>query len=87
MFVENSTFENYKQIRSRYDGYCVFITRYKGDPVEPEGGEVIAYHKSLAELTKEVLPLIIKGGIGEHTFMTFTDFADSSVIQVVPDDN
>ena len=84
MLIENPVYENYKQIRERYDGYCVFIARYKGASVEPEGGEVLAYNNSLAKLIKEVRPLRRKENIGEHTFLTFTDFGDSSVIQVVP---
>ena len=87
MILKNTIYEDYGKIRSQYNGYCVFVARYEGDPVEPDGGEVLAYHKSLAELIKEVRPLIKKGDIGEYTFMTFTDFADSSVIQVVPHEN
>jgi hypothetical protein len=52
MIIKNSSYEEYSEIRKRYNGYCVFIVRFKGDPIEPEGGEVLAYNESLAELTK-----------------------------------
>ena len=87
MLVKDAVYEDYGKIRSRYDGYCVFMADYKGEAVEPEGGVVLAYNESLAKLIEEVRPLRKKGNIGEGNFMTFTDFSDISVIQVVPDED
>ena len=83
MIIEDPIYENYEMIRKKYDGYCVFIINCDGATFKPIGGEVKAYDKSLGELISEAMPIIINESVGVYTFHTYTDFGDSSVVQVI----
>ena len=87
MLIENPAYEDYTEIKRKYDGYCVFMTHCKGRRVEPDGGVVIAYHKRLGTLTNEVLHILDgEDDIGVYTFHTLQNISDVGLepIEVVP---
>ena len=82
MIIENPVRESYKEIRTKYDGYCVLVINCENKKQNFGSGIAFAYNKSLAELTGETMDLL-NDDMGICAYKTFTDFANLGPIQVV----
>ena len=82
MIIENPVRESYKEIRTKYDGYCVLVIGCENEKEIFGSGKVLAYDKSLAVLTKETIDLP-DDDWGICAYKTFTDFGSLGPIQVV----
>jgi hypothetical protein len=82
VFIENPARESYKEIREKYNGYCVLVVECDIEKPNFGFGKVIAYNKNLADLTRETIALL-DGDVGIFIYSTFTDFGNLSPIQVI----
>jgi hypothetical protein len=84
MLIKNPVRETYKEIKEKYDGYCVLVVECENDKMDFGSGIALAYDKSLADLTRETLDLI-NDDLGICAYKTFTDFSGFGIgpIQVV----
>lgn len=86
MIIENPVYEKWADIERKYDGFCVFLANCIGNTVEPEGGEVWAYNRSLGKLMDAVYRFIEdeRYNVGLYTTVTLTGFENTGgVLQVV----
>jgi hypothetical protein len=81
MLIENPVRETYKEIREKYDGYCVLVIECDKEKINFGTGKAIAYGKKLGVLTQETVD-IVNGEVGIFMFCTFTDFGSLGPIQV-----
>ncbi|MCL2048424.1 MAG: hypothetical protein FWG87_06820 [Defluviitaleaceae bacterium] len=74
-------YQNIEEIREQYNGYCVCLIRCKESRTgRIFGGEVLAYDRSVAELTGATLHLLDNDDIGAVSFEAFTFSYDPSVV-------
>jgi len=84
MIIKNPYYESYEEIQNKYNGYCVFIIKCKGNRVQPIGGEVVAYNEDLGALTKEIQHIINSDeDLGLYTIKTLKDVVDIGIVQVL----
>ena len=82
VLIENPTRETYKEIRKKYDGYCVLVIECESGNLNFGSGKAIAYGENLADLVRETRDLI-GGDTGIISYETYTDFGNLGPIQVV----
>jgi len=82
MLIKHPVRESYKEIKEKYDGYCVLVVECDKKKMDFGFGKVLAYDKNLSSLTKETLGLL-DGDVGVFMYCTFTDFSNLGPIQVM----
>jgi hypothetical protein len=82
MIIENPVRGTYKEIRDKYDGYCVLVIECDNENLNFGSGKAVAYGKKLADLVKETRHLI-DGDVGIVSYETYTDFGSLGPIQVI----
>ena len=82
ILIQNPVRETYKEIRSKYDGYCVLVINCESEKEDFGSGIAFAYNKSLADLTRETMDLL-DDEMGICAYKTYTDIPNIGPIQVV----
>ena len=82
MLIKNPVRETYKEIRAKYDGYCVLVINCENKKENFGSGIAFAYNKNLADLTTETIDLL-NDDMGICAYKTFTDIPSIGPIQVV----
>ena len=83
MLVENPVRETYKEIKNKYDGYCVLVIECDQKKINFGSGKAIAYNEKLGTLTKETVDFVNDNEVGIFMYCTFTDLGSGGPIQVV----
>ena len=71
MMIENPIRESYKDIREKYDGFCVLVVECESEKMNFGTGKVIAYHEDLATLVGETMAMNDEI-LGEFRYETYT---------------
>jgi hypothetical protein len=84
MIIENPVRETYKEIRAKYDGYCVLVIKCENKKQDFGSGIALAFDKSLPDLTRETID-ILDDTMGIIAYKTFTDIGNHGYgpIQVI----
>jgi hypothetical protein len=85
--ISEPKYQDIKDIKKEYDGYCVCIVRGKGKPDRLIGGEVIGYGQSVPKLLSALSDRLDREESGLVVFESYKKFSDISVIQVIPLEN
>lgn len=82
MLISNPVRASYRDIREKYDGYCVLVVNCDYEKMDFGTGMVVAYHEDMAALVEETAKLT-DGDVGIFGYEAFSNIGCAGPVQVV----